>query len=254
MRAYVEGLARSAARDAPDLIYATTTSIARAITKESDAVPVVFNTVADPVGAGMVDSLERPGRNATGVFQSPPVDVVPRRFALIRETYPNLKRVGGLFDREAPSYQQQKSLHQKAARDVNLELMDVDFTHFEAVLKILARMRREGLRVATMAPSFTLLSRRREVAQAARRNNVALIAHRLEWAESGALVTYGAQVAEGLRLTAAVANQVLRGARPAEIPVVRAQRTELVVNQKTAKALGIALPGGLVSRADRVIT
>lgn len=252
VREYVDRLAQFAAGATPDLIYATTATIAVAVVKATDSVPVVFTMASDPVAAGVVASLARPGRNATGTYQAPGA-AVQKRFELVREAFPRLKGMGVLFDRGSLEYMQQKATHQAAARLTGLELSEAEFTNFEAVPKILANFRREGLTAAGLAPSFTLFARRREVSQIAARNRIALIAHRVEWAEAGALITYGAESAEALKRSAAIADRILKGARPADIPVEQATKFELIVNQRTARALGLKLPQSLLLRANQVI-
>lgn len=251
MRGYVEGLARSAASQAPDLIVAMSATVALAVLKATERVPLVFTAASDPVASGIVRSIARPGGNATGAYQVTS-EVVLGRFQLIREVYPGLKRVGLLYDREATNYQQQKDAHEGAARWVKLEAASADFSSYEAVLKILARFRKEGITVVALAPSFTLLSRRRDVLAWAARNGIALVTHRVEWAEAGALLSYGADIAEVQRRSARIADRVLRGTKPAEVPVERATALELAVNQRTARTLGVALPQPLLKRANRV--
>ncbi len=251
-REYVQGLAQSAADLTPGLIYATTANIALAALKATDSVPVVFTSASDPVAIGLVKSLAKPGRNATGahLVQS---NVVPRRLALIREAFPGVKRIGVVLDRLAAEYERLKAVHEDAGRRAALELSLAEFTNFEAAVKNFGHLRREGITVAAIAPSFTLFARRREVSAAAARNRVALVAHRAEWAEAGALMSYGPEIADSLRRTARIADRILKGARPAEVPVEQATKSELVVNQGVAKALGLTLPKPLLQRADRVI-
>ncbi len=241
-REYMEGLARSAVSSNPDLIYASTTSIALAVVKESDTVPVVFTAA----------SLARPGGNATGAYQASG-DVVQKRLELVRQAFPHLKRIGVLLDRRSVDYARQKTVHQDAARLTGLGLAVVEFTNYEAVAKHLANFRRDGIAGVGLTPSVTLLARRREVVEAALRNRIALIAHRVEWAEAGAVLSYGADVADALRRTAAIADRILKGARPAVTPVQQATKFELVVNQRSAKALGLVVAQEVLSHADRVI-
>src|SRR6266404_1299122 len=215
-------------------------------------VSVVFTSAADPVAAGLVAALVRPGGNATGAFQSLP-DAEQVRFELIREVYPGLKRVGVLLDRRSPDSSQQETAHQVAARRVGLELVTAKFTNFEAVAKILANLRRAGIVAVGLTSSYTLIARRREIVETALRNKLALIGHRSEWAEVGALMTYGAEVADAQRRSARIAHRILNGVKPAGIPVERSTKTELVVNQRTARTLGITIPGSVLRRADRVI-
>lgn len=252
-REYMEGLAKSAANRAPDLIYASTAAIALAVLKESDSVPVVFTSASDPVASGLVASLRAPSRNATGAYQSAG-DGLRRRVQLLRQVMPGVTRVGLVLDRRATESARQRSLHEDAVRNVSgMSLSVSEFTNFEAVARVLANFRREGVQAVFLSPSVTLLGRRREVVDTATRNKLPLVGHRLEWAEAGAILTYGPDVADTLRRSAAIADRVLRGAKPGEIPVEQASRFELIVNQRSAKALGVSVPAPVLKTADRVI-
>lgn len=252
-REYMEGLAKSAAGREPDLIYASTAAIALAVLKETDTVPVIFTSASDPVASGLVASLHSPQRNATGAYQSAG-DGLRRRVQLLRQVFPGATRVGLLLDRRATESARQRTLHEDALRAVpGIQLTVSEFTNFEAVAKLLANFRREGVQAVFLAPSVTLLGRRRDVVDTAIRNKLALVGHRLEWAEAGAVFTYGPDVTDALRRSASLADRVLRGAKPAETPVEQASRFELIVNNRSAKTLGIAVPASLLKTADRVI-
>ena len=136
---------------------------------------------------------------------------------------------------------------------MGLELVTEEFTNFEAIAKILARFRRSGVVVAEVTPSFLLFGRRREVVELAARNGVALVAGRLEWADAGALMSYGTEISDLQKRAARIANRVLKGARPGEIPVERTARFELVINDRVARGMGIAVPKSLLQRANRGI-
>jgi putative ABC transport system substrate-binding protein len=251
-REYMVGLAKSAASRAPDLIYCTASNLALAVLSETKSVPVVFTASTDPVRIGLVASHARPGGNATGAWQSA-ASLVHKRVELMREAFPGQKRYGVLLDRRAVDYAGQKAAHVEAARALKLQLELAEFTNFEAVAKHLANFRRQGIGIAKTTPSVALAARRREVSDTALRNRIALLGHNAEWTAAGALLSYGPDPAEVLRRSAGVADRVLKGARPADTPVLEANRVELVVNQRTAGALGVALPPALVKRADRVI-
>ena len=252
-REYMEGLAKSAAGKAPDLIYASTAALALAVLRETDSVPVVFTSASDPVASGLVQSLRAPAGNATGAYQSAG-DGLRRRVQLLRQVMPGATRVGLVLDRRATESARQRSLHEDAVRNVSgMSLSVSEFTNFEAVAKVLANFRREGVQAVFLSPSVTLIGRRREVADTAMRNKLPLVGHRLEWAEAGAILTYGPDVTDTLRRSAAIADRVLRGAKPAEMPVEQASRFELIINQRSAKALGISVPSPLLKTADRVI-
>jgi len=257
IREYLATVASVAAGRAPDLIYATTTSLAAATLKETGnepgALPIVFATAADPVGAGLVRSLAKPGGNATGVYQVPG-DAAGKRYALVREALPQLKRLGSVFDRGAPEYRSRMAAHEKAAKAAGLELAVEEFTNYEAIERILVKYRRAGITAAEITPSFTLIGRRREVASLASINRVALVGHRMEWAEAGALLTYGIDVGEMHKRAAGIAHRVLKGERPSGIAVERPNRFELALNSRSAAELGFTLPRALLQKADKVFT
>jgi putative tryptophan/tyrosine transport system substrate-binding protein len=251
-RPYLGTMVSNAAGAEPDLVFATTNTLALAVLKEKPSLPMVFVTMFDPVAAGLVASLKKPGGNATGAFQAQG-DAAQKRFALVRQAMPELKRMGAVFDRNASDYQARRAAHEKYARGSGIQLVGMEFTNFEAIAKIFAQYRRDGIRVTEMTPSFALTGRRREVAQMAERNEIALVAHRAEWADAGAILTYGVDIGENYRRAAVLADRILKGARPGDLPVESPHRLELVVNTKAALAQGIALPKALLQQANRVI-
>ena len=252
-RQYLETMVSKAAGSEPNLVFATTASLATAVMKENPALPMVFVTMADPVAGGLVATLAKPGRNATGSYQVQG-DAAAKRFAFVRQAMPELKRMGAVFDRNGGDYQARRANHEKLARAAGIELASVEFTNFEAIAKIFAQFKRDGIRVAEMTPSFALTGRRREAALLAERNEIALIAHRAEWADAGAILTYGVDVGENYRRAAALANRILKGSKPGDLAVEMPNRLELVLNTKAALALGIALPKPLLQQASRVIS
>lgn len=250
-RQYLTTMATLATGREPDLIYATTTTLASAVLKESAGVPVVFSSTTDPVKIGLVDSLAKPGRNATGTYQVS-VDASPKRFKLARQALPAVKRMGAIFDRNAPEFQARRVAHEKAARAHGFELVSAEFTNFEAIAKILAQFKRDNLVAVEITPSFALIGRRREVASLAALNGVALIGHRVEWAEAGAVLTYGADISESHRRAAGIADRILKGTKPAVIPVERVQKFEFAINNRVANDLALHIPKAVLQRADRV--
>jgi putative ABC transport system substrate-binding protein len=251
-RQYVEAMVSSATGAEPDLIVATTGSLAAAVLKESTELPLVFTTMTDPVAAKLVASLARPGGNATGAYQMPG-DASKKRFALVRQAMPGLKRMGVVFERGNAETERRKAAHLKAAQGAHLELAVAEFTNFEAVARIFANYKREGILLAEMTPSFALTGRRREAVALAERNGIALVAHRAEWADAGAIFTYGVDLGESYRRAARIAHRILKGAKPGSIAVELPNRLELVVNPRAALALGIALPKALLQQANRVV-
>jgi putative ABC transport system substrate-binding protein len=252
-RPYLETMASNAAGSEPDLIFASTASLATAVLKEKTTMPMVFITMADPVKGGLVESLKKPGRNATGSYQVPG-DAADRRFAFLKQAMPDLKRMGAVFDRNAADYAQRRANHERIAQAHGIEMLSREFTNFEAIAKIFAQLKRDGVQVCEVTQSFALTGRRREGAQLAERNGIALVAHRAEWADAGAILTYGVDIGENYRRAASLAHRILKGAKPAELPVETPNRLELVVNPKAALAFGIALPKALLQKADRIVS
>ena len=252
-RQYLATMVSVAADRSPDLIYATTLSLAVAVMKENSSLPLVFTTNSDPVAAGLVATLARPGRNATGTYQVA-ADASPKRFELVRQALPQVKRMGAIFDRSAQDYQARRAAHEKSARAHGIELVSAEFTNFEAIAKILAQFKRDNLIAAEITPSFALIARRAEVAKLAAINGIALVAHRMEWAEAGAVLTYGADSGEAHRRAARIASRILKGAKPGEIPVERVQKNELAINNRVAEELALHIPKTVLQRADRVFS
>jgi putative tryptophan/tyrosine transport system substrate-binding protein len=245
-------MARLAAAKQPDLIYAPTGHAAGSAIRATKSVPVVFVTVSDPMVTGLVASLARPGGNATGTFQMQ-ADLTIKRFELIREALPQVRRVGALLDTKTNEFAQQKQRHLEAGKNIGFDVSVGEFSTFDEALAALSRFGSEGIQVATCASSFTIISRRKDLIEQTRQARLPLVAHRVEWAEAGALLSYGADVNEAIRRSAEIVHRVLNGARPAETPVEQASKFELVVNLRAAKGLGIVLPKLIVARADQVI-
>ena len=142
---YLESMASSAASREADLIFATTTRLALAMAKEAEKTPVVFTTASDPVVAGLVASLARPGRNMTGVYQIGGDAVLQKRYKKFKAAFPKLAKMGLILDRNAPDFQSRESAHRNAARGAGIAIEAVDFQNFEAVARLLAQYRRGGI-------------------------------------------------------------------------------------------------------------
>ena len=210
----------------------------------------MFAGVADPVGAGFAGSLARPGGNITGLGAIN-VDLGPKRLELLKEAVPGLARVGYLYDvgdavshlllpdMEAGAHALGLSFHKLAVRDVG---------GLDEAFAAIARDRIGA--VVTGGPLFSLRAR---IGQLAGRDRVPIMADSRLWAESGALLAYGASYDDLARRAAGYVDRILKGAKPSDLPIDRPTRFELFVNLKTAKALGLILPATLLLRADTLI-
>jgi putative ABC transport system substrate-binding protein len=252
VRERADEIAKTAAQSKPDLIYTSSGGGVAAAMKATSTIPIIFITVSDPVAGGMAESLRRPGQNATGVFQMG-TDVISKRLELIHEALPRVRRVGVLLDARAGDYAVQKREHENSPRPKALSIVTAEISRFEDVASALDRLKKDGGSVFIMSPSFTLASRRRDVVALALERRMVPIAYRSDWVELGALLSYGADVNEVHQRSAEMADRLLRGTRPADMPIERATKFQLVVNVRTAKTLGITLPKSILQRADRII-
>ena len=251
-RAAARELARAVVKSNPDLIYAPTGGATGAAMKATQSIPIVFVTVSDPVAGGFVSSLARPGGNVTGVMQMGG-EITSKRLELVREVLPRTKRIGVLLDTRASDYVFQRRQFEETLKPKGLSIVTADIATFEEVPAAVAQLKKRGASVLMTMPSFTLSARRNDLVSLAFSSGMPIVSYRQEWADGGALLSYGADQSEVYRRSAEIANRLLRGSRAADTPVERASKFEMVVNLRTARKLGIEVPAALLLRADRVI-
>ena len=215
-------------------------------------VPIVFTTVGDPVGIGLVASLSRPGANATGMsnLQS---ELGAKQLELLREVAPRIARVAVLYNPGSPISATVVRGVEDMARTLAMELRFVDVRHpddLPGVLSALATKRPDAL-LALSDPVFG--SQLARIAQTASRLRLPSVYSRREFAAAGGLLAYGPNFEDNYRSAAGYVDRILKGAKPAELPVQQPTRLELTINRKTAATLGLALPQAVLLRADEVI-
>jgi putative tryptophan/tyrosine transport system substrate-binding protein len=235
-----------------DVLVMSTMSAALAAKNTTKTIPIVFLTTGDPVAAGLVDSLARPGGNMTG-FTLIGTELVGKRLELVKETIPKLSRVAVLWNPQNPGNTQQWKESQLAARELRLELHSMEVSSadkFESAFKEAAKARSSALAVAqdSLAQSNLKL-----IADLAIKNRLPAIYPRGEFVISGGLMSYGADRAETYKRAASMVDKILKGAKPADLPVEQPTKFELVINLKTAKALGLTIPAVVMMRAEKVI-
>jgi putative ABC transport system substrate-binding protein len=249
----IRTLARELVDLRPDVILTDTTPVTAAVLRETRTIPVVFVQVADPVGSGFVASYPRPSGNATG-FNGLPLTMAGKWLELLMEIVPRTVWVMLLFNPPTAPYAQRMFEPFKAAASaigVGAVASPVhDPAEIETVIAAFAREPDSGLVV--LSSSFMLGHRDLVIALAARHRLPAAYAFRY-WAQSGGLISYGNVAADAYRQAATYIDRILRGAKPADLPVQAPTKFELVINLKTANALGINIPPTLLARADEVI-
>jgi putative ABC transport system substrate-binding protein len=235
------------------VIAATSTPAVVAAKAATSTIPIVFETGADPIRLGIVESLNRPGGNATGVTQMN-LEVAPKRLELLHELMPAARVMAYLVNPSNTAVAESTTNQmQAAARTLGLELHVLDAaseSDFDAVFAKIDALHASGLVITGDA---FLSSRLGQLATLAARHTLPAVSGNREFVTAGGLVSYGADLADAYRLTGGYVGRILKGDKPADLPVQQATKIELRFNLKTAKALGITVPLTLLGRADDVI-
>jgi putative tryptophan/tyrosine transport system substrate-binding protein len=237
---------------APAVILATGSPTLEPLLQATRTVPIVFVQVADPVGAGMVESLSHPGGNATG-FTNSDYTAAGKWLELLKDTAPNVTRVAFLRDPATAAGIGQWGASEAFAPAFGMELRPVNVAVDAEVERAIAKLAGEtngGIIVANSGPS---IARRDVIIALAARNRLPAIYPQRLFAVAGGLMSYGSNSIEPYRRAASYVARILKGEKPADLPVQNPTKFELVVNLKTAKALGVEMPGHLLARADEVI-
>jgi ABC-type uncharacterized transport system substrate-binding protein len=245
-------LAAELVRQKPDVLVAVTTNAALAAKKATTTIPIVFMGVTDPVTAGLVESLPRPGGNTTGVTNMAAI-LTGKRLELLKETIPKVSRVAVLWDPQAPGSTPQWKESQLPARELGLQLYSMEVSsvdRYEIAFKEAIKARNTAVWV-TLNPLAN--SNQKLIAELAINNRLSSICARSDYAENGCLMAYGPGYSTEGRDGARYVDKILKGAKPAEIPVEQPMKFELVINLKTAKQIGLTIPPNVLARADKVI-
>jgi putative tryptophan/tyrosine transport system substrate-binding protein len=218
----------------------------------TSTIPIVFEIAADPVEVGLVASLNRPGGNLTGVTTLN-VELAPKRLELLHEVVPTTRSIALLIDPASPFTERLSTDTQTAASTLGLELHVLHASterDFETVFESLVQMRAGALVINNDA---FFLSRIEQLAALTVRHAVPTISAYREFTAAGGLMSYGGSLTDAYRLTGVYVGQILKGEKPADLPVQQATKVELFINLKTAKALGLTVPQSLIVAADEVI-
>jgi putative ABC transport system substrate-binding protein len=237
---------------APDVVLANAPPSVLALQQASRTVPIVFTAVTDPVGMGIVQSLARPGGNSTG-FTSAEFGMSAKWLELLKEVAPGVKRVAVLQEPSNPGAMPQFAAIQTVAPSFGVELTSLgarDAGAIERGINAFARSTNSGLIVTRI--SETIAHRDLIVALASRHRLPAVYPLRF-FVAAGGLVSYGPDIVDQFRRAAGYVDRILKGERPANLPVQAPTKYELAINLKTAKAVGLAVPPALLARADEVI-
>lgn len=214
--------------------------------------PVLFAISGDPVALGIADSMSRPGRNFTGTtFLS--LEVAQKRVQLLRELLPNVKTLAILSQSNHPGEASEHAATQEAASALGLELAYVPFPSFRELDAALSRVANSGAGAMLVFPDGVTMVNRAKIAEFAKTQRLPTMFGWREYCDAGGLASYGANQRATYARLSAYADRILRGESPADLPIEQPTAFELVINMKTARALGVELPRTLLARADDVI-
>ena len=227
-------------------------ALTRAAKAATSKIPIVMTNDPDPVGDGFVASLARPGGNITGLSTFAP-ELSGKRLEILREVVPKLSRVAVLGSSTATGYAQTLKEIEPAAKAFKMQLQFLDVLHakdIETAFRAASKGRAQGVLTLNSA---ILGSQRAQIVELAVKNRLPVMYHQSEFAEAGGLMFYGVNVPDLNRRAATFVDKILKGAKPADLPIEQPTKFELVVNLKTAKALGIKIPQSVLLRTDKVI-
>ena len=237
---------------APDVIMASGNASAGPLLQATRTIPVVFTIVPDAVGAGLVDSLARPGGNATG-FTSFAYDIGGKWLELLKEIAPHLRRVAVLRDAALTAGVGQWSAIQTAARSFGMEATPIslnDARELEGAISRFAKLANGGLIVTSSGLS---IKHRDTIIMQAVKQKLPAVYYARGFVAAGGLLSYGSDRVDQFRSGAVYVDRILKGEKPGDLPVQAPTKYQLVINLKTAKALGLTMPSSLLARADEVI-
>ncbi|MBI2367537.1 MAG: ABC transporter substrate-binding protein, partial [Deltaproteobacteria bacterium] len=234
-----------------DVIVATGPAILAA-KKASPTIPIVFAAAGDPVGSGLVSSLARPGGNITGL-SSIAQDLDGKRLELVKEAFPKIARVAFLWEPGGSRGNPALTDMEAAAKALGLKLQSLEVRGLDDFESAFARAKKEGAQALITTPTGVINTQQRRVLDFAAKNRLPAMYPTSEFVEAGGLMSYGPNYTDLFRRAADFVDKILKGTKPADIPVEQPMKFEFIVNLKAAKQIGVTIPPNVLVRADRVI-
>jgi len=220
--------------------------------KASATIPIVFGAAADPVGSGLVSSLARPGGNITGLSIMTP-DLDGKRLELLKEAFPKVDRVAFLWQSGGTRGNRALTDMELAAKALGVKLLSLPVRSLDDFDSAFARAKRDGAQALITASGPLINTQQRQVLDFAAKNRLPAMYHYNEFVEAGGLMSYGPNSTDLWRHAADFVDKILKGAKPADLPVEQPMKFELIINLQTAKQIGLTVPQSVLYRADKVI-
>ena len=246
------GMVADLIRRPVNVIVGATTPAALAAESSKTTIPIIFGTAGDPVRLGLVASLNRPGRNITGITQVSS-ELVSKRLGLLRDLVPTATTIGLLVNPRDPRSKTQIKDMQDAARAIGLQIHVLNASTEGEISSAFARLAELHAGALIVGTGELFNSRPEQLAGLAARQGIPVIYQNREFVAAGGLISYGSSRIDAYRQVGVYVGRVLKGEKPADLPVARPTKFELVINLKTAKALGLTVPSGVIAIADEVI-
>jgi putative tryptophan/tyrosine transport system substrate-binding protein len=235
-----------------DVIVAWSTPAALAARRATTAMPIVIVSVSDPIGTGLVQSLARPGGNLTGVANLGRV-ISAKQVELFIETVPGLKRIGLVQNQLNPASVGQAREAQEAMGELHLTPQIIEASSAATYEEALLRLSQSGVEGVFFSPDPSAIAHRQVIGEQAIARRLPTMFQRRENVQAGGLMSYGADLVDQFRQATGYVERILKGAKPADLPVEQPTRFELSINVRTAKALGLTIPSKILARADELI-
>jgi ABC-type uncharacterized transport system substrate-binding protein len=215
-------------------------------------IPIVFTSVGDPVEIGLVASLSHPGGNITGTDATLTTELDAKRLELLHELLPEIRSVAALINPTRPGSEDQTRQLQAAARDLGTDVILFSASQEADIDTGFSKLAQQGFKALLVGSDPFFASRREQLVRLAARHSVPAIYQWPEFVSAGGLMSYGASLADAYRQAGEYTSRVLKGTKPADLPVARPTKFELMINTNTAKALGLTIPASLLARADLI--
>jgi len=220
--------------------------------KATATIPIVFAGTGDPVGDGLVSSLARPGGNITGLSLMTP-DLDGKRLELLKEVFPKVARVAFLWDVGSVRGNRPLTDMEAAAKALGLKLQSLPVRSLDDFESAFARAKRDGVQALITSPNTLIITQQRQVLDFAAKNRLPAMYPTSEFVEAGGLMSYAPNYADLWRRAATYVDNILKGAKPSDLPVEQPTKFELVINLKTAKQIGLTISPNVLARADKVL-
>ena len=245
-------LADELVKSSVDVIFANAAPSAMAAKRATKTIPIVFETLGDPLTVGLVSSLSKPGGNVTGVSGLSP-ELSGKRLQILKEAVPGLTRVVVVVNPRNAMTEPTIRESEKAAVALGLKLHNMEVREPADIDRGFATLKTDRSTAAVVVPDPLLLSQAARLQALLLKHQLPAVHNETSWLQHGALMLFGSSLRDHFRQAASLVDKILRGTRPEHLPVQQSTRFELVVNLRTAKALGLTIPPSLLLRADRVI-